>query len=114
MTSEIDGGAEGLPIRTPDQRVRVFVSWTLWELAAERAAARTAITQLRLPPSMFELGARPHAPRELYRAYLAQSEVFVGIYWQEYGWAEPRLRSRLLGQAGAVCRLYLHPEPGTA
>jgi hypothetical protein len=28
--------------------------------------------------------------------------------------AEPRLRSRLPGQAGAVCRLYLHPEPGTA
>jgi hypothetical protein len=28
--------------------------------------------------------------------------------------AEPRLRSRLLGQAGAVCRLFLHPEPGTA
>jgi hypothetical protein len=28
--------------------------------------------------------------------------------------AEPRLRSRLLGRAGAVCRLYLHPEPGTA
>ncbi len=30
---------------------------------------------------MFELGARPHPPRELYRAYLAQSDVFVGIYW---------------------------------
>ncbi|HEY2268615.1 MAG TPA: DUF4062 domain-containing protein [Streptosporangiaceae bacterium] len=38
---------------------------------------------------MFELGARPHPPRELYRAYLAQSEVFVGIYWQQYGWVAP-------------------------
>ena len=38
MTSEVDGGAEGGPrIRTPDQRVRVFVSSTLRELAAERA-----------------------------------------------------------------------------
>src|SRR3984885_5846690 len=54
-----------------------------------RAAARTAITRLRLSPIMFELGARPHAPRELYRAYLAQSEVFVGIYWQQYGWVAP-------------------------
>jgi Domain of unknown function (DUF4062) len=35
------------------------------------------------------LGARPHAPRELYRAYLAQSDVFVGIYWQQYGWVAP-------------------------
>ena len=51
--------------------------------------ARTAITRLHLTPIMFELGARPHAPRELYRAYLAQSEVFVGIYWQQYGWVAP-------------------------
>src|ERR1700683_1832304 len=90
MMSEADGGAEGgPPIRTPDQRVRVFVSSTLRELAAERAVARTAITQLHLTPVMFELGARPHPPRELYRAYLAQSEVFVGIYWEQYGWVAP-------------------------
>jgi predicted ATPase len=90
MTSEVGGDAGGgAPIRTPDQRVRVFVSSTLSELAAERAAARTAITQLHLTPIMFELGARPHPPRELYRAYLAQSEVFVGIYWQQYGWVAP-------------------------
>src|SRR5262245_58516591 len=38
---------------------------------------------------MFELGARPHPPRDLYRAYLAQSDVFVGIYWQNYGWVAP-------------------------
>src|SRR2546422_3546966 len=44
-------------IRTPDQRVRVFVSSTLDELAPERAAAREAITQLRLTPVLFELGA---------------------------------------------------------
>ena len=56
-------------IRTPDQRVRVFVSSTLDELAAERAAAREAITQLRLTPVLFESGARPNPPRELYRAY---------------------------------------------
>jgi uncharacterized protein DUF4062 len=86
MTSEMDGGAERGPrIRTPDRRVRVFVSSTLSELPAERAAARTAITRLHLTPVMFELGARPHAPRELYRAYLAQSEIFVGIYWQVVG-----------------------------
>jgi predicted ATPase len=83
-----DTGGNAL-IRTPDQRVRVFVSSTLRELAAERAAARIAITRLHLTPVMFEAGARPHAPRALYRAYLAQSEVFVGIYWQEYGWVAP-------------------------
>src|SRR6266487_6213454 len=38
---------------------------------------------------MFESGARPHPPREVYRAYLAQSQIFVGIYWQSYGWVAP-------------------------
>jgi len=76
-------------IRTPDQRVRVFVSSTLDELAPERQAAREAITQLRLTPVLFESGARPYPPRELYRAYLAQSDIFIGLYWQRYGWVAP-------------------------
>jgi len=76
-------------IRTPDQRLRVFVSSALQELAAERRAARDAITKLRLVPVMVEPGARPHPPRNVYRAYLAQSQVFVGIYWQSYGWVAP-------------------------
>lgn len=76
-------------IRTPDQRLRVFVSSTLQELADERAAVREAITDLRLTPVMFELGARPHPPRDLYRAYLNQSHIFIGIYWQRYGWVAP-------------------------
>jgi predicted ATPase len=73
-------------IRTPDQRVRVFISSTLEELAPERKAAREAIAELHLTPVFFEAGARPYPPRELYRAYLAQSDVFVGVYWQRYGW----------------------------
>jgi predicted ATPase len=79
-------------IRTPDQRVRVFVSSTLDELAPERAAAREAITQLRLTPVLFESGARPYPPRELYRAYLAQSDLFIGLYWQRYGWVAPGMQ----------------------
>ena len=78
-----------VPIRTPDQRLRVFVSSTLAELADERAAVARAISALRLTPVLFELGARPHPPRELYRAYLAQSDIFVGLYWQRYGWIGP-------------------------
>src|SRR4029077_19528290 len=74
--------AEAGLIRTPDQRVRVFVSSALQELAAERRAVRDAIPGLRGVPLMCELGARPHPPRTVYRAYLAQSQVFVGIYWQ--------------------------------
>jgi hypothetical protein len=81
--------ASSVNIRTPDQRLRVFVSSTLQELAAERTVAQSAITRLRLTATMFELGARPHPPRDLSRAYLAQSEVFVGIYCRQYGWVAP-------------------------
>ncbi|MGY2872977.1 putative ATPase [Marmoricola sp. URHA0025 HA25] len=76
-------------IRTPDQRLRVFVSSTLKELAPERKIVRQAVERLAATPVMFELGARPHPPRELYRAYLEQSDIFVGLYWDRYGWVAP-------------------------
>ena len=84
-----DGYDACVAIRTPDQRVRVFVSSTLQELADERRAAREAIESLRMTPVMFEQGARPHPPRALYRAYLEQSDIFIGLYWQRYGWVAP-------------------------
>lgn len=83
------GAAARSRILTPDQRLRVFVSSTLQELAAERAAVSDAIAAVRLIPVLFELGARPHPPSALYRAYLEQSQMFVGIYWQSYGWVSP-------------------------
>src|ERR1700758_1224632 len=104
-------------INTPDQRLRVFVSSTLEELVAERLAVRDAVTRLRLVPVMFELGARPHPPREVYRAYLAQSQVFIGIYWQRYGWIAPGeqgsgLEEEYLRPAGLPRLLYVKtPAP---
>jgi hypothetical protein len=69
---------EGHPlIQTPDRRLRVFVSSTLGELAQERRAVSRAISALRLTPVLFELGARPHPPRELYRAYLVQLAILA-------------------------------------
>jgi predicted ATPase len=86
MTEEESGNDA---IRTPDQRLRVFVSSTLAELAEERAAVASAISAVGLTPVLFELGAQPHPPREVYRAYLAQSDIFIGLYWQRYGWVGP-------------------------
>src|SRR5262245_26139210 len=54
---------------TPDQPVRVFISATLSDLAAERSAARWAVEGLRLVPVLFAL---------------EQSQIFVGVYWQDY------------------------------
>jgi hypothetical protein len=69
--------------------LRVFVSSSLGELAEERRAVSRAVSALRLTPVMFELGARPYPPREVYQQYLAQSDVFIGLYWQRYGQLAP-------------------------
>jgi len=83
------GPQDGTVIQTPDRRLRVFVSSTLGELAEERRAVSRAVSALRLSPVMFELGARPYPPREVYQQYLAQSDVFIGLYWQRYGQPAP-------------------------
>ena len=111
-------------VLTPDQRVRVFVSSTREELAEERAAARRAIRRLHLIPVWHESGARPHPPRNMYRAYLEQSQVFVGIYWQRSGWVGPGMEISGLEDeyrlaAGMPMLLYVkrpapNQEPGLA
>ncbi|MGY1694650.1 DUF4062 domain-containing protein [Geodermatophilus sp. SYSU D00814] len=109
-----------MPIRTPDQRLRVFISSTMQELADERVAVRGAVERLRLTPVLFELGARPHPPRELYLAYLQQSDVFIGVYWQSYGWVAPGmtvsgLEDEYLAAAGKPKLVYLKtPAPDRA
>src|SRR5262249_37649779 len=50
-----EGSRDAAVIRTPDRRLRVFVSSTLGELAEERRAVARAISALRLTPVMFEL-----------------------------------------------------------
>jgi predicted ATPase/class 3 adenylate cyclase len=70
---------------------------------------------MRLTPVMFEVGARPHPPSELYRSYLAQSDIFVGIYWQSYGWVAPGEAISGIedeyGQSGDRPRLIYVKEP---
>ena len=96
----------------------MFVSSTMEELAAERVAVREAVQRLRLSPVLFELGARAHPPRSLYRSYLEQSHVFVGIYWQRYGWVAPAMEVSGLEDeyllAGAKPKLMYvkRPAPG--
>ena len=104
-------------ILTPDQRLRVFISSTLKELAEERAAARGAVETLRLTPVMLERRAATHPPRTLYRSYLEQSDIFVGIYGERYGWVGPDMSvSRLEDEyelSGSLPRLIYLREGGT-
>lgn len=90
-------------ILTPDQRIRVFVSSTMEELASERAGVCRAIEHLHLSPVLFELGARAHPPRSLYRSYLDQSHVFVAIYWERYGWIAPGMEVSGLEDEYLLC-----------
>jgi hypothetical protein len=117
ITSPGEESAPSGVISTPDQRVRVFISSTLEELAEERVAARRAIRRLHLVPVWYESGARPYPPRSMYRAYLRQSQIFVGIYWQRYGWLGPGIEISGLEDefrlaAGMPMLLYLkQPAP---
>jgi hypothetical protein len=71
-------------------RLRVFVSSTLKECGAERAAVREAIRSINHEPVLFEdVGARPYPPREVYKSRLEISQIFVGIYRESYGWVAP-------------------------
>jgi hypothetical protein len=91
------------------QRVRAFL--------LERQAVARAIAAPRLTPVMFELGARPHPPRDLYRAYLAQSDIFVGLYWQRYEQVRPGMQvsgleeELQLARAGGLPRLLYVKTP---
>ena len=71
-------------------RLRVFVSSTIKECAAERSRAREVIRLLNHEPVLFEdVGARPHPPPPVYRARLDISHIFVAIYRESYGWIAP-------------------------
>ena len=98
-----------------DGRSRVFVSSTLGELAPEREAAKSAIRSLRLSPILFELGSDPGVSEESRPWSLEQADVFVGIYWQSYGWVTPGSAGSSiedeLDRSGAIPRLIYVKEP---
>lgn len=76
----------------PSDKLRVFVSSRLGECEAERKAARQVIYSLGHQPVMFEgAGARPHAPRAVYLRGLDESQIFVGIYREGYGYVAPEM-----------------------
>jgi predicted ATPase len=113
----VSQGPQEAVIRTPDRRLRVFVSSTLGELAEERRAVSRAVSALRLTPVMFEAGARPYPPAEVYRAYLTQADVFIGLYWQRYGQLVPGAQVSGLEEefdlSGGLPRLLYVKAPAT-
>ena len=71
----------------PTDKIRVFVSSRLDECDAERESAKNVINSLGHQPVMFEAaGARPYPPRSVYLQGLEESQIFVGIYREGYGY----------------------------
>ena len=89
MADNVENIEQPSPILTADQRIRLFVSSTIPDLKLERAAARAAIEDLKLHPVLFEPGARPHSAQDVYRALLAQSHIYIGIFGASYGYVAP-------------------------
>jgi predicted ATPase/class 3 adenylate cyclase len=89
-----------------DPRLRVFLSSTLGELKSEREAAKSAIKTLRLSTAGEDLG-----PRDGHETTVAESDIFVGIYWQSHGWEADLERDYDAG-AGLPTLLYVkEPAP---
>ncbi len=78
-------GELNAPVGVEGRRLRVFLSSTLGELASEREAAKSAIKSLRLEPAGTDLGTGVEStgPEPI------DADIFVGIYWQSYGWIDP-------------------------
>src|SRR4051812_47588677 len=89
MVHNVENIEQPSPILTADQRIRLFVSSTIPDLKPERAAARSAIEDLKLHPVLFEPAARPYSAQDVYRALLAQSHICIGIFGTSYGYVAP-------------------------
>jgi tetratricopeptide (TPR) repeat protein len=69
------------------QRLRVFVSSRMQELAREREAIRTALAELRIDTFLFEIdaGARPASVQQTYLDEVEDADLYVGVFWKGYG-----------------------------
>lgn len=68
------------------QPARIFISSVMRDFAAERAAARDAVTSLRFQPVMAEeFGAQPYSPQIACLEGVRSSDVYVGVFGGRYG-----------------------------
>lgn len=66
--------------------VKVFISSTITDLKPEREAAKKAVDELYLSPSIVEgWGAQPETPREVCLREVGDADIYIGIFWQRYG-----------------------------
>lgn len=68
----------------------VFISSVIRGFEAERAAAKDAVTRLHLRPVMAEdFGAQPLSPQAACLQGVRESDIYLGIYGERYGYIAP-------------------------
>lgn len=69
------------------ERLRIFISSSMQELAPERMTIRTALSQLNLEGWIFETdaGARPQGIQQTYRQQIDDSDLYIGVVWRKFG-----------------------------
>lgn len=73
--------------RTTRDQLRVFISSSMQELAAERTEAKGSLDELQIDVWAFEddAGARPQSIQKTFLDEIQRSDLFIGIFWNSYG-----------------------------
>lgn len=68
------------------RRLKAFISSTMLELHNERLIMKKALEKCRIESFVFEsdAGARPESPRQAYLDEVADSDLYIGIFWNRY------------------------------
>jgi len=73
------------------ESIKVFISSTITDLGPEREAVKEGIRELYLDPIFAEgFGARPGTPREECLKAVRESDIYIAIFWQRYGYITDR------------------------
>ena len=69
------------------ERLRVFVSSRMQELAPERAAIKGALDELNIDGWVFEedAGARPQGIQQTYKEEVDSADLYIGLFWRDFG-----------------------------
>ncbi|SDN00380.1 DUF4062 domain-containing protein [Kriegella aquimaris] len=69
------------------ERLRIFVSSSMEELAEERAVLKSALSELNIDAWIFEkdAGAQSQTIQQVYKKEIDRSDLYIGLFWRNYG-----------------------------
>src|SRR5690242_18945029 len=72
---------------TTNQPLSLFISSKMTDLAEERCAVKTALSEYRMYGWIFEedAGARPESIESTYLKEVEACDIYIGIFWLDYG-----------------------------